>query len=390
MLASWENWEKERPFRVGFSKSFRYKSTHRSSHDLKLRDASGKDGIPWQSARVMRLWRSTLERVVEANSGMRHVDTSVANQAVWRLWAGLFFLVSIPACGTTQSQLATQQLIMSDAVDRAVAKLDFRVLSGKRVFLDDRYIQNIKGLGFVNSEYIISAVRQQLLAAGCLLQDSADKADYIVEARVGALGTDQHDVTYGIPASKALSTLADVIPNVPDLPTIPELSVARRSDQFGAAKIAVYAYHRATRTPVWQSGTSVAISDAKNSWILGIGPFQTGTIYPAPRFAGERLLSPFRRRRDEVRPGLVPLHEEYTFSSPSGARELVTDEVQTAKHEEPVESSSTSDPPPSQRRPSGERHAPAASDSRPPQPPPPTRSDDASTGGSTTVPTSAN
>ncbi|GIW95867.1 MAG: hypothetical protein KatS3mg110_3908 [Pirellulaceae bacterium] len=246
-------------------------------------------------------------------------------------WVG--GLLAAAGCGTTQTQLATQQLILSDAVDRAVARLDFRVLAGQKVYLDDRYIQNIKGLGFVNSEYIISALRQQMLASGCLLQESPNQADVIVEARVGTLGHDQHDVTYGIPANKTVAALADIVPNAPDLPNIPEISLARRSDQLGAAKIAAYAYDRKTREAIWQSGTSIALSDAKNSWLLGIGPFQTGSIYPSPRFAGERLLAPFRRRRDTAPTNLIPFQEAYTFSRPAGVTQSVTDEVQPASHQ---------------------------------------------------------
>jgi len=276
------------------------------------------------------------------------------------LAAALAATLACSGCGTTQSQLATQQLIMSDAVDRAVARMDFSLLAGQKVYLDDRFIQNIKGLGFVNAEYVISALRQQLLASGCLLQESAAKADYIVEARVGVLGTDQHDVTYGIPPSKMLSTLGQALPQVPDLPAIPELSVARRSDQLGVAKVAAYVYHRETREPVWQSGTAIAYSDAKNSWILGIGPFQTGSIYPSPRFAGERLLSPFRRRdreRGDMRwfdqqrtfAEVRPVHPEKTQVQHAGHQTTVTDEQQ-AQGESSSNSRSGSQPESTEQR----------------------------------------
>ncbi len=238
-------------------------------------------------------------------------------------------------CGTTQTQLATQQLILSDAVDRAVAQLDFRVLAGQKVYLDDRFIQNVKGIGFVNSEYVTSALRQQMLASGCLLQPTANDADYIVEARVGTLGHDQHDVTYGIPANKSLANLVDLVPNAPDLPSIPELSLARRHDQLAAAKIAAYAYDRRTREPVWQSGTAVPLSDAKSSWFFGIGPFQTGTIYPEPRFAGDRLLSLFRKKCERFPTEPVAFPEAYTFKQPGAANALITDSVQPASHQAP-------------------------------------------------------
>ncbi len=132
-------------------------------------------------------------------------------------------------CGTTKSRLATEQLLMSDAVDRSIASIDFRPLSGRSVYLDTQYVKNIKGNAFVNADYIISSLRQQMLAAHCYLEENAQDADYIAEVRVGALGTDAHDVTYGIPASNALSSAASLVPNAPAIPLVPEISLARRT-----------------------------------------------------------------------------------------------------------------------------------------------------------------
>ena len=123
-----------------------------------------------------------------------------------------------------------------------------------------------------------------------------EDADYIVEARVGALGLDSHEITYGIPASNALSTAASLVPTAPPLPTIPEISFAKKKDQLAAAKIAVFAYNRKTRQPVWQSGVNEADSTAKDTWVLGAGPFQRGTIYEGTQFAGTRLGIPFFQR----------------------------------------------------------------------------------------------
>ena len=90
-------------------------------------------------------------------------------------------------CGTTRDKLATEQLLLSDAVDRAVAHIDFSPLRGEKVYLDTQYIKQLKvnPNSFVNPDYIISSLRQQMVQAGCLLQDSRDEADYIAEARVG-------------------------------------------------------------------------------------------------------------------------------------------------------------------------------------------------------------
>ena len=49
------------------------------------------------------------------------------------------------------------------------------------------------------------------MAAGCRLQDSAEDAEYIVEARIGTLGNDEHEIVYGVPANSALATAASAI-----------------------------------------------------------------------------------------------------------------------------------------------------------------------------------
>ena len=155
----------------------------------------------------------------------------------------------------------------------------FSPLSGRTVYLDTQYVKSVKGTGFVNADYIISSLRQQMLAANCYLEEDREKAEYIAEVRVGALGTDAHDVTYGIPASNGLSSAASLVPNAPPIPMIPEISLAKRADEVAAAKIAVFAYHRETRQAVWQSGLAEARSSSKDMWLFGAGPFQSGTIH---------------------------------------------------------------------------------------------------------------
>jgi len=195
-------------------------------------------------------------------------------------------------CGTTKTQIATEQLLVSGAIDDAVATIDFRDLAGTRVYFDTQYINNIKGLAYANADYVVSSLRQQMVAAGCLLLETRDEADIIVEARVGAIGTDGHEIIYGLPANNSIASAAALVPNAPLLPAIPEISLARKNAQVGAAKIAVFAYHRESRQPVWQSGVSLARSTSQNFWLFGAGPFQHGTIHEGTQFAGERLAIP--------------------------------------------------------------------------------------------------
>jgi len=217
----------------------------------------------------------------------------------------ILYLIAILAtsfaagCGTTKLQEATEQLVLSAAVDRSVSMIDFRPLAGQRVFLDTSYMQNVKSPTFVNANYVTSALRQQVMAAGCFLQEQKEEADIIIEPRIGTLGADDHRVTYGIPENNGLSTAASLIAQTPT-PSIPEIAVARRDAREGAAKIAVFAYDRETRTPLWQSGISQSIATSRNTWVMGVGPFQGGSIREGTHLAKGNS------RSGRTRPGASP------------------------------------------------------------------------------------
>jgi hypothetical protein len=195
-------------------------------------------------------------------------------------------------CGTTRSQEATDQLTLSSAVDNSIAAIDFRPMTGQKVFFDDTYIKGVKSPTFVNADYVISSLRQQIMAAGCLLQEKADTADIIIEGRIGTLGADDHRVTYGIPENNVLGVAATLMAPVPArAPTVPEIAVARRDAREGAAKVAAFAYHRETRQPLWQSGISKSIATSQNTWVLGVGPFQSGSIRDSSQLARKEAKS---------------------------------------------------------------------------------------------------
>jgi hypothetical protein len=199
-----------------------------------------------------------------------------------RALPALLALALAAGCGTTRmtdtQRTATEQMLISDAVDHAVSQLDVSALAGKSVFLDVQYLD-----GAVDRGYLISSLRQHLLASGCLLMEDRARAVYVVEARAGGLGTDRHSLLVGVPQMQVPSF-------VPGQPTaIPEIPLARKTDQNGVAKLAVFAYNRQTGKPVWQSGVVAAVSSARDVWLLGAGPFQKGTIRQGTEFAGQPL-----------------------------------------------------------------------------------------------------
>lgn len=194
--------------------------------------------------------------------------------------AWLALLAATTGCGVTRTsdskRTATEQLMVSSAIERAVARIDCSPLAGRRVFLDASFMDDVG-----DGKYLVSTLRHQLLASGCLLADKAETADVIVEARAGAIGTDRSDVVVGIPGTTVTVKGNEV--------TTPDVSIAKRSEQRGVAKISLHAYERESGRPVWQSGIENMASHVRDRWLFGAGPFQDGEIHDAPEFAGHRL-----------------------------------------------------------------------------------------------------
>ncbi len=188
-------------------------------------------------------------------------------------------------CGTSKltntSRTATEQLLLTDAMDRAVSQANLSVLSGRKVYINATAISNIQ-----DNAYLLSIVRQHTLASGCLLEDKEENAEIILELHAGSSGTDQHDTMFGIsemtiPGFGSYSAT-----------TVPEIAVAKKVIQKATVKIGIFAYTREGRRPIWQSGNLIAESQARNRWLFGMGPYQSGDIYEQSTFIGSDITIP--------------------------------------------------------------------------------------------------
>ena len=187
--------------------------------------------------------------------------------------------VLLAGCGTVKQsstpRTGTEQILLTNAWDDALQQVDFRPLAGVPIFLDAQFISAI------DQGWVTSSLRQAMLAQGVLLRDKPEKAQWIVEARVGAYGTDSYNWLVGIPQTNVPPTLTG-IPNG----TIPEIPLIKKTDQFGYSKLALFAYDRASGQLVWQSGTQISRSNAKDVYIGGLGPLQSGSIYKDDKAIG--------------------------------------------------------------------------------------------------------
>jgi hypothetical protein len=189
-------------------------------------------------------------------------------------------------CGTTRMtdtvRAASEMLLVSAAVDNAIAEIDCTALKDRSVYLDVQYLD-----GTVDKGYVISSLRQHLLAHGVKLKEERKESDVIVEARSGGVGTDRSSLLLlGTPSM----SIPVVVTGQPS--QIPEIALIKKTDMKGVAKLGVFAYERKSGEALWQSGLVDARSTLKDLWLLGAGPFSSGSIKRRTELAGEELRLP--------------------------------------------------------------------------------------------------
>lgn len=174
-------------------------------------------------------------------------------------------LLVAAGCATSKSsntaRTATEQLLISNAVDQSLNKVDFRPFQGHAVYLDHQFVD------CVDKSYVVSSVRHRLLTAGARLVNDAAEAEILVELRSGAVGTDTAEAFVGIPEV-----------TVPGMLTLPEFRLLTRSSQTGTAKLGLVAIDARTKQVLGTGGTSLAQSDRQNWFVMGVGPFRSGSV----------------------------------------------------------------------------------------------------------------
>lgn len=182
-----------------------------------------------------------------------------------RIGAFAVFFVACLGCATERSsntaRTGTEQLLISNAVDQALDKVDFSTFTGSKIQLEEKYLDS------VDKTYVIASIRHRLLYHGATLVTDVKEADIVLEVRSGALGTDGAEMFYGVP---------EIV--LPGMMSIPELKVVTRSNQKGTAKIGLVAIDAKTHRVLGSGGVSIASSDATSWSVLGVGPYKSGTI----------------------------------------------------------------------------------------------------------------
>ena len=174
----------------------------------------------------------------------------------------LAVLVLCTGCTETRrsdpERTAEEQLLLSTAVDRAVDGVFLKVPPGTKVFVDASRFEAY------DKSYAIAAFRDRVLENGAHLVGQVNDAQVIVEIRAGALSTDGKKTIVGIPSF-------DVpIPLAGDL-SVPELSIASRSQRLGVAKVAYTAYWRESGALADRAEPIQGVAGYRDWQVVGFG-----------------------------------------------------------------------------------------------------------------------
>jgi hypothetical protein len=192
----------------------------------------------------------------------------------------LFSALVVGCTSTKQSntaRTATEQLLISNAVDQSLNKIDFTPLAGSTVFVEEKY------LDCVDKGYIVGSIRHKLLQARATIAAKAEEANAIMEIRSGGVGTDVASAFLGIPGF-----------TMPGMLTIPDIKIVNRDSQKAVAKIGIVVYDVKSKAELGEGGVSMAKADENNTYVMGFGPHQSGTLLAevnraAPLHAGQHI-----------------------------------------------------------------------------------------------------
>lgn len=181
---------------------------------------------------------------------------------------GLLSVASVlifAGCASTKTsntaRTAKEQMLLSNAVDQSLNKVDFSPLQAQKVFVEEKY------LDCVDKQYVVGSVRHRVMRSGGALVDKVEDATVVMEIRSGGVGTDTSESYLGTPEIA-----------LPGMLTIPEIRLAEKKSQYGYAKLGMVIYDAQNRQVLGQGGLAMAQSDDENWYVGGLGPFQSGSL----------------------------------------------------------------------------------------------------------------
>lgn len=156
---------------------------------------------------------------------------------------------------------ASEQLLVSTAIDHVVTQLKPTVPPGSTAFVDSQYVDTTPADEVVYAKYAVAAVRDQLLRQGVRLVDDRSKADVVIEPRSGAQSIDHDTFLIGIPSFSVPVPMADKL-------AFPEIALFKKDSQIGLSKLAITAYSEKDGSLVGSTGPVMGRSDRTRRVVL--------------------------------------------------------------------------------------------------------------------------
>jgi hypothetical protein len=190
--------------------------------------------------------------------------------------------VVLSGCGgrrvTDTPRTASEQLLVSAAVDRAASQLDFSLLAGRKIFIDANLVNR------VDKEFVVSSVRFWAFQRGCIVEQTIGDCQYVVELGAGSVGLDRNDYLLGIPATQLPGTFGGA--------SLPEAAIYKSVRQMGICRLSFTVYRRDNSEFVYSSGPMYGYSDQKSWWLFGAGPSITDNVRPERNGQNTSIIPP--------------------------------------------------------------------------------------------------
>jgi hypothetical protein len=181
---------------------------------------------------------------------------------------------------TEPYQTATEQLLVSSAVDHAIDNLKAPIPRGSKVYVDATLFDgDTGGNDVVLPRYTIGAVRDLILRDGGDLVDERNAADLIVELRNGGQAIDHKTLLIGVPTIPVPIPLAGTVQT-------PELALFKRDNQRGISKLALTIYGAKSGALAGSTGPIYGDSHDTRWTVLLVFGWDTQNILPEDIYGG--------------------------------------------------------------------------------------------------------
>jgi hypothetical protein len=176
-------------------------------------------------------------------------------------------------CGCTTIKMTgsprtgTEQLLLTGTWDAALSHVDFSSLAGARVFLDTQFVS------VVDKDWVISTIRRTMAEQGLLIETNKDKAQVILEAAIGAYGTDELDRKCGLPGFSLSPSLATGAA-VSSAGSSTSLTFSETYQQNAVVKASLFAYDAKNGRMVWESAPLLNAQGVRDHFVMGSGPYR--------------------------------------------------------------------------------------------------------------------